>query len=457
MSEKPSIIVSYDIKIRKALLFLLYLVIFILSGVILYYLKPLIQFTLTVLSPFIIALIVAYMFNPVVTFLQQKFRLGRIAGVVFTYALILLITAGFFSILLPILYIQAKAGIVNIIQNLPTATDKITTWLSLKVNAEEIAQAKGFLSRHLNIESLSNSAGSAVRQVADQAASTTALITKAVATSIAVVIGFFALVTFVVMICFYFLLDYHRMEYIVRVLLPDDKESRVFAIWEKIDKALGGFLRGQLTVCIIVGVLYSLALLAMGMKQYAVLTGFLAGFGNLIPYLGPVAGGVPAAIWVLFGDVYQTGQEKIIGLGLILGLSILVQSLDGFFLQPRIVGKNAELHPLLVILALLIGAQFGLGGMVIAVPLAVVVRVLTKELWWDELARQEDENKRLAAQKSSATVIKAMPPVVIPPNDIVLAASPVPDEEKGKPQSRNRNRRRKKSHHHPHSKTESGL
>lgn len=451
MSEKPSIIISLDVKIRKALLILLYLTIFIVVGYILNYLKPLIEFSLTILSPFIIALIVAYMFNPIVAFLQSRFRLGRIAGVILAYAFILLITAGFFSILLPVLYTQAKAGIINIIQNLPGATEKVTSWLSLKVNGEELEQAKSFLSQHLNLQSLSGTAGDAVRHVADQAASTTALITKAVATSIAVVIGFFALVVFVVMICFYFLLDYHRFEYIVRVLLPDDKESRVFAIWSKIDKALGGFLRGQLIVCVVVGTLYTIALLAMGMKQYAVLIGFLAGFGNLIPYLGPVAGGLPAAIWVLFGTTYGTGEEKLIGIGLILGLSVLVQSIDGFFLQPRIVGKSAELHPLLVILALLIGSQFGLGGMIVAVPLAVVVRVLIKELWWDKLARQEDENKRIAREGAQINIENQLSTIIEKQKDSQLTRNNAFESSERevlageeKPFKRRRNRRRGK-------------
>jgi predicted PurR-regulated permease PerM len=211
-----------------------------------------------------------------------------------------------------------------------------------------------------------------------------------------VTLGLFAFLSFVVVITFYFLLDYSRMEFVARVLLPDDRESRVFALWERIDRALGGFLRGQLLVGFSVGVLYTLALVALGMKQYAVLIGFMAGLGNLIPYVGPIVGGVPTALWVIFSDRFATGEGKMIGLGLVLLLTVAIQSIDGFFLQPRIVGKNAELHPLLVLLALLIGSQFGLGGMIIAVPMAIIAKTVLKELWWDPLVRIEVESKASA-------------------------------------------------------------
>jgi predicted PurR-regulated permease PerM len=216
--------------------------------------------------------------------------------------------------------------------------------------------------------------------------------------TISFTLGLFAFLSFVIVITFYFLLDYSRMEYVARVLLPDDRESRVFAIWARVDYSLGGFLRGQLLVGLIVGVLYTAALFALGMRDYAILIGFMAGFGNMIPYVGPIVGGIPTALWVLFSDRFTSGEGKMIGLGLVLLLSVSIQSIDGFFLQPRIVGQNAGLHPLLVLLALLIGSQFGLGGMIIAVPAAIMAKTVLKELWWDPLARTEEESKAALAK-----------------------------------------------------------
>lgn len=394
--DKPQGLIDLDFRIRRMALFLLYLatVGLLVWGLLLC--QPAIEFVLNVLSPFIVALIVAYIFNPVVTWLQRRFNIGRIGSVLITYAIILCITVGFFAILVPILYGQLRDSITNLITNFPSVMDRASRWLKLRVSPDELAQAREFIRQNVDFGSLSGKASSAAAAVTHSAVDTTRLITRVIGTTVSVTLGFFAFVTFVVVICFYFLLDYSRFEHVARVLLPDDKEGPVFRTWAKIDTALGGYLRGQLIVATTIGVLYTIGLICMGMKQYAILIGFLAGFGNMIPYLGPVLGGVPAALWVLFGDYYATGESKLIAIGVIVLFSVAVQSLDGFFLQPRIVGKNAELHPLLVLLALLVGAQFGLGGMIVAVPLAIMARVVLKEYWWEPLERQEYENKRLA-------------------------------------------------------------
>ncbi len=442
--EKPRGLIDLDFRIRRAALVLLYLSIAGLLAVMLYYARPAIEFVLTVLSPFIVALIVAYIFNPIVNWLQRRFKLGRISGVVITYGLILTITAGFFAILLPILYGQLRTGITSIVSNSPDVMAKASTWLRLHVSSAELDQARELLKRNVDLSAITGRAGDAVGQAFD----TTRFITKAIGTTIGVIIGFFAFVSFVVVICFYFLLDYNRFEHIARVLLPEDKESKVFTIWARIDEALGGFLRGQLIVATTVGVLYTIALMLMGMQEYAVLVGFLAGFGNMIPYLGPVIGGVPTALWILFGNTYSTGDEKMIGIGIIILFSIAVQSLDGFFLQPRIVGKNAELHPLLVLLALLIGAQFGLGGMIIAVPAAIMLRMILKEVWWDPLERQEYENKRIAFSTTTPPQFPApkFPPIMaetIPREETAVSPAPPDSQETTKPPRRSRNRRRR--------------
>ena len=163
---------------------------------------------------------------------------------------------------------------------------------------------------------------------------------------------------------------------------------------------------------------------------------------------------MPAGLWVIFGDTYATGQEKLIGVGIIVAFSVAVQSLDGFFLQPRIVGKNAELHPLLVLLALLIGAQFGLGGMIVAVPLAIMVRVVLKELWWDPLENIEYESKRRAQGKSDpvfnrelavAVSSEAAANVVVEPaNDLHTGGAEVPGESLNEPSPRPKRRRRRR-------------
>ena len=162
-------------------------------------------------------------------------------------------------------------------------------------------------------------------------------------------------------------------------------------IMHKMDKALGGFLRGQLTVCCLVALSATIGLSLVGMWQYALLVGVLAGAFNIIPYLGPVMGLTPALLWALIEPSHETWEERALRAGLGLIVFVVIQMMEGFIFQPKIVGKNSNLHPLLVMLALIIGAQFGLVGMIMAVPLASVGRVLFLELVWYPYRKQNLE------------------------------------------------------------------
>ncbi|MCX7014057.1 MAG: AI-2E family transporter, partial [Candidatus Sumerlaeota bacterium] len=145
----------------------------------------------------------------------------------------------------------------------------------------------------------------------------------------------------------------------------------------------GGYLRGQILDCVAVGVLSTILMMLVGPRKWALLIGFGAGAVNFIPYLGPATGAVPAVLWALFTF---SGWQAVWRALMIVGAFAIVQTVDGVVFQPRIVGRHSQLHPLAVIFAFLVGARFGFGGMIVAIPVAAVVRVLLKEMWWDALA-----------------------------------------------------------------------
>lgn len=381
-----------DLRIRRALLWLIRLTVAGAFIALTIYLRPVISLVLTVASPFMMALIVAYIFNPVVRALQYRFSVGRVGGVLITYALIVTVTAGTFAVVIPLLYSQMRAAAGFVISNVPGIVDTTLGALQGLVSPEDAQQIREAIDQHLDLSQFAGTAGTAVRAAAQQTATTALNIGQFIVSAVLVAIGLIVFTVFVIVITFYMLLDFTRIGYMVRVALPTAHRRRFMEIWAKVDKALGGLIRGQLTVCVILTVLYSITLFLFGMKQYAFLVAFMAGFGNLIPYLGPTLGAVPTAAWVLVTDVYGTGTEKLLALGVIAIFTAIIQGLDGFVFQPRIVGSNAELHPLLIIFALFIGAQFGIGGVIMAAPTACVARVLIKELWWD---------RRLAAVRAS--------------------------------------------------------
>lgn len=203
--------------------------------------------------------------------------------------------------------------------------------------------------------------------------------------------GFFMTASLTLISTFYFLMEMSKIPGVIRRMLPEGGRERAWDILLKMNDGVGGFIRGQLLSSIGVGMLVTAVLLVIGPRKYALLIGFVAGATNFIPYLGPIMGGLPVILWALFTGTLDTWGER----GAQLGLTALgfwfVQAVDGFVFQPFIVGKHAALHPLAVMLALVVGAQFGLGGMLVAVPAACCAKVLFVELYWNR-TRDGEEN-----------------------------------------------------------------
>src|ERR1043166_1396999 len=112
---EPRAKTEIDLRLRRAVLVLIYMAIAAGAITFLHYLRPLVRVALNVLSPFLVAIIVAYIFNPLVTAIEARFKLGRMAGVFVAYVIILGLTAGFFAILLPVLYVQLRDFISGIV------------------------------------------------------------------------------------------------------------------------------------------------------------------------------------------------------------------------------------------------------------------------------------------------------------------------------------------------------
>lgn len=138
----------------------------------------------------------------------------------------------------------------------------------------------------------------------------------------------------------------------------------------------GRYIRAWLTEAAIVGALSIIGLLLMGVK-YAVIIGVAAGIANLIPYLGPVVGAVPAILVTLV----QTGNLEMVLPIIVLFVGIRI--IDDLVIVPTVYSKGAEIHPLTVVLLILIAAEVGgILGMVLAMPLYTVFRVIARETYW---------------------------------------------------------------------------
>lgn len=168
---------------------------------------------------------------------------------------------------------------------------------------------------------------------------------------------------------FYILMDLERLHAGLLRVIPARYQGTANVVLHDIDTVLGGFVRGQIIVGAIVAVLVTIMLLLLRIK-YAFLIGLFAGVVDIIPYLGAVAGAIPAIIIAAF--THGPGWALLVTAGF-----IGVYQLEGHIVAPTVVGQRVGLTPLMVIIAILVGAELGgILGMFIAVPLAGIIRAL---------------------------------------------------------------------------------
>lgn len=354
---------------------------------------PLVRIIVNTTMPFVVGLVFAYIFNPVVTFVQQRLRLSRLGGVIVLYALFLAGIVAFFAMLLPIIiqqvgeaYVGTREFLLRALERNPelrTLSERVMQWLAER--GIDVEQVLTDAARSSSVQSAAGTAAASGVKIIGGA------LTMAYNTATSLIGGVTFLV-FAILVNIYLLLDFSDLNDVMEVMVPERYQARTFDILAKIDVAVGGFIRGTLITAVIVGLMTFAFLMMLGLGRYAVLIGVLAGLGNLIPYLGPVMGGGPAMLYVLFSDNFESMNARLMtGAGVVL-MVVVVQVVEGFVLQPRIVGKSAQLHPLAVLFALALGANYGLLGMILAVPLACIARVLLKEFYWD--AREESWRAR---------------------------------------------------------------
>ncbi|UWQ17207.1 AI-2E family transporter [Jannaschia sp. M317] len=193
---------------------------------------------------------------------------------------------------------------------------------------------------------------------------------------VAGVFGVVNAVVFVVVVpvvAFYLLLDWDNMVARIDDLLPRDHVGTIRSIFRQIDATLASFVRGQGTVCLILGTFYSVALMLVGL-QFGLVVGAIAGLVTFIPYVGALVGGglaIGLALFQFWGDWTA--------IGLVAGIFVAGQFLEGNVLTPKLVGESVGLHPVWLLFALsAFGSIYGFVGMLVAVPVAAALGVVAR-------------------------------------------------------------------------------
>lgn len=324
-----------------------------------------------VLAPFALAAVLAYICNPLVTRLARLGVRRSIASVV----VVVLLGLGFIGIALIVAPLVVEQGI-RIAARLPELVrrlnDELAPWLNQRfgLNLE-------FDLRHLNDFAREHAEG--LQQLAG------GLLGSLTRSGVAVA-GLLATLILVPVVLIYLLADWDRLLAQLETLLPRRWHQRTMTIVGEIDVVLGQFLRGQLSVMLILALYYVLALALAGL-EFALPVGLLTGLLIFIPYVGFGLGLVLAMLTALMqGD----GWTLILVVGAIYGAGQLIES---FLLTPYLVGEKIGLHPVAVIFALMaFGQLFGFLGILIALPasaaLLVGIRHLHAEYLDSELYRR---------------------------------------------------------------------
>ena len=189
------------------------------------------------------------------------------------------------------------------------------------------------------------------------------------------VVNLAVIIVVVPVVAFYMLMDWDRMVAKIDGWLPRDHAPTIRQIAKDIDRVLSGFVRGQVTVCLILGTFYAVALMLAGL-EFGLLVGSVAGALTFIPYIGAIIGGTLAiglALFQFWGDWMQ--------IGIVAAIFAAGQFLEGNIVTPKLVGDSVGLHPLWLLFALsAFGTLFGFLGMLVAVPVAAVIGVVARFL-----------------------------------------------------------------------------
>jgi predicted PurR-regulated permease PerM len=351
----------------------------VLVGAVLWLLAP-------VLTPFAIAAMFAYLFDPLVGRLQ-RLRLSRGSAVTLVFLALILLLILVLLWLIP--YLERQ--IATLVRRLPDwiawLQNDAFGWVNARFGTDlempDSQQLAAIFQEHWK-----EAGGTAATVLAQVGKSGFALVSRIVHL-VVVPVAFF-----------YLLRDWDAMIARVHELLPRSVEPTIARLARESDETLGGFVRGQLSVMISLGIFYAVALLLVGL-DVGPLIGIIAGLISFVPYLGAIIGVLMAVIAAL---VQYHDWLRVI---LVLAVFGIGHVLEAYVLVPRFVGEKIGLHPLAVIFAILAGGElFGFLGVLLALPLASVVMVVLRYAY-----------ERYRASELYAAAHTAQPAAAVPPPD----------------------------------------
>ena len=305
-----------------------------------------------IVAPLFIGLVIAWLFNPLVNKMQKK-GIKRIFGASIVYLIFIGLIVLIVSLIIPMMSDQLN----DFVKIIPSVFESIKNWISGLFN--NISDGSNFDIAGLKAEIFSKIEIYGVgltENLPDASINLIKSLFAGISTfGVGLVIGFFLLVSF---------------DSLSKLLsfLPKKFQKDTKALGDEIDGSLRKFVQGTLILATVVFGVSSIGFWICGLKS-PLLFGLFCGITNVIPYIGPYIGGIPAVIVGL-------SQGPLIGIG-VLVVIVIVQFLEGNFLQPIVMSKTMKLHPVTIMLGLLVCSHFwGIIGMIIATPVVATIKII---------------------------------------------------------------------------------
>lgn len=326
------------------------------------------KFVMTILkvaTPFFIGFVIAWLFNPLVVKLENRGWNRAIASMVIFLVFILIIFA-FFSMLIPTIYTQLN----DLIASLPGIFNSLKNWITNFLNNFNSSDMVDVASIEANI----------FKTMEDLGTNITTNLPSMIMNIVGVVFSGLGTMAISLVVGLYLLFDFNNATDHLLKYIPKTHKYEIETLINQIGEELRKCVRGTLTIACMVFVCDSLGFALAGLKA-PILFGLLCGITDLIPYIGPYIGGA-AAVIVGFSQNPMTGI-------IVLSVAVIVQLIENYVLQPVVMSKTVELHPVTIIIGLLIfGHFFGIIGMILAMPIMSLIKVVyrffaTKYDWFN--------------------------------------------------------------------------
>lgn len=308
--------------------------------------------------PLILAGAIVFLLNPAVTALQRR-RVPRVAGTILAY-LAFFVGVGLLGLIVaPLAADQTE----DLGAELPTLRANLERWVNDRAAQSEdwivTLPTVGEIESQLGAGTGGDGLGDTIDTVRDVGSRVFHLLLIAVLAPI---------------IAFYLLVDLPRLQVVAESLVPARAREEVSVLVTRLNRAVGGFFRGQLLVALIVGVMISVGLAVIDLPFWLIV-GMVAGLCNVVPLVGPWAGGVLGVVIAL------TTRDVTTALWVV-AIMAGAQQVDNHLISPMVMQRAVHLHPAAVMLALLVGGTTsGVFGLLIAVPAAAVLKILLSHLW----------------------------------------------------------------------------